>query len=182
MSVFTNPASAAGEHASQYVAAVLDLLGTRDPIEVMRGMPAFLERLLGGTPLPQLTEPEAPGKWSIRDVLRHLADSEIVWACRLRLVVAQNRPPLVGYDQDLWAERLEYGRSDARDAFDDFRILRRSNLRIIEQLSAEDLKRVGVHAERGEQRLEEMIRLQAGHDLLHILQLERIREMTRGSV
>jgi DinB superfamily len=82
---------------------------------------------------------------------------------------------LTGYDQDLWAERLGYDEADADRALQDFGVLRRTNLRLLARASGEDLKRVGVHAERGEESVEHMIRLYAGHDLLHLQQLVRIR-------
>jgi len=177
MSVFTNPASGAAENAAHYVAAVLELLADRDPIDVMRKTSVSLARFLAELDPAQATQAEAPGKWSVRDVLQHLADSEIVWGCRMRMVIAQDRPALVGYDQDRWASGLGYGEADPTQALDLFRVLRRANLEILQRLTPTDRQRVGVHAERGEQALEHMIRLQAGHDLLHINQLKRIREV-----
>lgn len=174
MSVFTNPAGRSIENARAYVAAVLDLLGNRDPLDVLRATPAALERTVNRLTPDQIRTPEAPGKWAIRDVLQHLADSELVWAYRVRVVLAQDRPPLSGYDQDLWSQRLGYDQSDPREAIDEFQILRRANLRLLERASPADLKRVGVHAERGDESLEHMIRLYAGHDILHLRQIERI--------
>ena len=78
-------------------------------------------------------------------------------------------------DQDSWAQRLRYDESNVVDALDDFGVLRRSNLRLLAGVSADDRTRVGVHAERGEESVEHMIRLYAGHDLLHLRQLDRIR-------
>jgi hypothetical protein len=118
---------------------------------------------------------QAPGKWSIRDVVQHLADSELVGGFRLRMVLAHDRPPLMGYDQDLWASRLRYHDVDVRDALEQFTALRRANVRLWQHLSPTDLIRVGIHGERGEESLEHMRRLYAGHDLLHLRQLERIR-------
>ena len=89
--------------------------------------------------------------------------------------MAHDRPVLTGYDQDLWASRLRYRDVDIRAAVDQFAALRRANVRIWEDLGPTDLVRVGVHGERGEETLEHMRRLHAGHDLLHLQQLERIR-------
>ena len=175
MSVFTNPASRSIEQATAYTTAILELLGARDPMDVLRHTPDAVRIAVAGVSGEQASQGEAPGKWSIRHVVRHLADSEIVWGYRLRLVLAQDRPALTGYDQDLWADRLAYGRADLGDAIADFTTLRHSNLRLLGAASEADLQRVGVHAERGEESVAHMIRLYAGHDLLHLAQLERIR-------
>lgn len=124
----------------------------------------------------QLRTPEAPGKWSIAQVLRHLADSDVVWGWRMRLILAQDRPPITGYDQDLWADRLHYADADAAESLDTFRVLRRDNLKLIERATPEDLKRIGVHSERGEESAGYLMRLFAGHDLLHLRQIDRIKQ------
>lgn len=175
MSVFTNPATGAAERAAAYVEAVLDLLGDRDPMAVLRDTPAALPRAIEGLSPRQLRRPEQPGKWSIGQILQHLADSEGVWAWRMRLVLAQDRPALTGYDQDLWAERLHYDQEDPSDALELFTVIRRANLRLLERASPADLQRVGVHVERGEESLEQLRRLYAGHDRLHLRQIARVR-------
>ncbi|MGE4054702.1 MAG: DinB family protein [Vicinamibacterales bacterium] len=175
MSVFTNPATGAAKHAAAYVSAILELLGDREPIAVLREMPSALSRAIEGLSPQQLRQPEQRGKWSIGQILQHLADSDVVWAWRMRLILAQDRPQLTGYDQDLWAERLNYDQEDPSEALELFAVLRRANLRVIERASPADLKRVGVHVERGEESLEHLLRLYAGHDLMHLRQIERVR-------
>lgn len=175
MSVFTNPATRAPEQAAAYVAAVLDLLGDRDPMAVLSATPDALRRAIEGVPDAVLRKPERPGKWSIAQVLQHLADSDVVWAWRMRLILAQDRPTLTGYDQDLWADRLDYASADPHDAIEEFGVLRRGNLRLLTRAAPGDLRRVGVHVERGEESLEHLRRLYAGHDLLHLRQIDRIR-------
>ena len=175
MSVFSNPASSATDATAAYVAALLGLLGDKDPVAVLRETPAALARFLDTVSAGNVTTPEAPGKWSIRDVLAHLADSELVGGLRLRMVMAHERPVLIGYDQDLWANRLRYSEVEVKDALEQFSVLRKANMRIWQNLSAADLDRVGLHNERGEERLGHMRRLYAAHDLLHLQQLERIR-------
>lgn len=176
MSVFTNPASRSAEDAGAYTAAVLDLVGSADPLAVLRGTAAELSRSVAGLTEAQLSRPEAAGKWSMRHVVRHLADSEIVWGYRMRLVLSQERPPLTGYDQDLWSARLRYDQASVPEAIEEFTVLRRTHLRLLEAATPEDLKRAGVHAERGEESVGHMMKMYAGHDLLHLRQLARIRE------
>ena len=176
MSVFTNAASGSIGQASAYTAAILDLLGTRDPVDVLKHTADAIREATAGVSDAQLSRPESPGKWSLRHVVQHLADSELVWGYRLRLVLAQERPTLTGYDQDLWSERFHYERLPMDEALDRFAVLRRSHLRLLADASPDDFQRVGVHAERGEESVAHMIRLCAGHDLLHLRQLARIRQ------
>jgi hypothetical protein len=175
MSVFSNPASSAPADAAAYVAALLDLLGDRDPVETLRQTPSAVARVLDAVAADALGVPEAPGKWSIREIVQHLADSELVAGFRLRMVLAHDRPVITGYDQDLWASRLAYREADVREALEQFTVLRRANVRLWAGLGPSDLSRVGLHAERGEESLEHMRKLYAGHDLLHLRQLARVR-------
>jgi len=179
MSVFSNPASSTPTETAAYVAALLQLLGNNDPVTILRDTPVALQRFLETVPMEIVTTPEAPDKWSIRDVIQHLADSELVGGFRLRMIVAHDRPALAGYDQDLWASRLRYCDVSVTDALEQFTALRRPNLRIWQRLSRTDLARVGLHSERGEESLEHLRQLYAGHDLLHLRQLERIRATLR---
>ncbi len=175
MSVFTNNAASAPEEARQYTTAILGLLGDRDPMDVLRQTPQLLSQRLRDVPGDRLRKPEAPGKWSVIQVVQHLADSDLVWAYRVRMILAHDRPAITGYDQDLWATRLHYDEADPALAMEQFRVLRDSNLRLIQRASPAELRRVGVHSERGEESVERLIRLYAGHDLLHLRQVDRIR-------
>ena len=142
---------------------------------VLRSTPEAVRNAVSGLTERELSQPEAPDKWSIRHVVQHLADSDLVWGYRVRIVLAQDRPALTGYDQDRWAQRLRYDQASVPLALEAFAVLRRSNLRLLSDASTVDLERVGVHAERGEESVAHMIRLYAGHDLLHLAQLARIR-------
>jgi uncharacterized damage-inducible protein DinB len=177
MSVFTNPAVGAAEQAVAYVSAVMELLGDREPMAVLRDTPSVLARATEGLSAQQLKQPEKPGKWSIGQILQHLSDAEIVWAWRMRLILAEDRPPLTGYNQDLWAERLHYEQEDPSEAIALFGALRRANLRLLDRATPANLRRVGLHAERGEESLEFLRRLYAGHDLLHRNQIDRVRRV-----
>jgi uncharacterized damage-inducible protein DinB len=181
MSVFTNSAASAPEEIKEYVGAVLGLVGEQDPMEVLRNTPDRLAAAIAGLSPAALRQPESDGKWSIVQVLQHLADSEIVWAWRLRLTLAQDRPPLTGYDQDAWASRLRYADADPEMALHLFTVVRQANVAVLASASPEDRQRVGVHAERGEETVEHLLHLYAGHDLLHINQLARIRTAVTGA-
>lgn len=174
MSVFSNTAQDAPEVRAQYAKAVLGLVADRNPIDILRETPGAVARAVATLTPQQLKSPEAPGKWSVAGVLRHLADTDVVWGWRMRMILAQDRPAITGFDQDLWAERLDYANADPNESLEVFAVLRRDNLRLIERATADDLNRVGVHAERGEESAGYMVRLYAGHDLAHLAQIERI--------
>jgi hypothetical protein len=182
MSIYTNSASSTPAETAAYVGALLGLLGDKDPVEVLRKTPSALEQFLDTVPAQIFTVPEAPGKWAIRDVLAHLADSELVGGVRLRMVLAHDRPTIIGYDQDSWSDRLRYREVDVRNALEQFTLLRRSNLRLWQNLSPADLLRVGVHNERGEESLDHMRNLYAAHDILHLNQLDRIRKTVMATL
>ena len=175
MSVFSNRYSDAKQEAGAYTEAVLGLIGDRDPLTILEGTSAELARLMAGLSAADLARPETQGKWSMLQVMRHLADSEIVWAYRIRRILSEDRPQIHGYDQDAWADRLHYDRAELRETLDEIRALRAGNLRLVRSLGPAERRRVGVHSERGEESLEHLIRLYAGHDLLHLNQLARIR-------
>jgi hypothetical protein len=176
MSQFANSFPDAVTQAGAYVAAILDALGSRDPLELLAETPVVLRTAVAGLTPEQDGTPERPGKWSVRQVVQHLADSDLVGGFRFRMVLAHESPELPGYDQDLWAERLAYKDSDLATALDDFELLRQLNLRVLRRATPEDMKRVMRHAERGDEPLGYMIKLYAGHDVVHLRQIARIRQ------
>ena len=101
-------------------------------LSILRETPAAASRAVEGLSAEHLRRPEAPGKWSIAQVLQHLADSDLVWGWRMRLILAQDRPVLTGYDQDLWADRLHYANADPAHALETLHVLRRGNLALID--------------------------------------------------
>ena len=173
---FANPSGSASAHAARYVASLLELLGDRDPLAVQRELVSRLGMVLDEMSLDQLIQPEAPGKWSVAMVVRHLAHTEIVYAYRYRVVLAQDDPAIPGFDQDLWAERLAKDPVSAHAAFAHLSALREWNLALLEGLGPKDMARSGRHAERGVETVDQLIRLGAAHDLVHRRQIDRIRK------
>jgi hypothetical protein len=171
----TNRAGAAADEAAAYTASVLDALGARNPVEVLRETPAMLTQAVEDFPPELFGTPEAAGKWSVRDVVQHLADAELVGGVRFRMVLAHDRPQIPAFDQDLFANRLRYDESNIVDALRDFTALRSMNLRLLERTSLEDRARVGLHSERGEESVDLMLKLYAGHDVVHLRQISRIK-------
>ncbi len=176
---FSNPAGDAPAAASAYVHALLDLLGDRDPLTVMAELIPWLERRLRGLPDATLRRPEVPGKWSVIQVIQHLADSDLVAGYRIRMVLTADRPALAGYDQDRWASEFQYQQASLAEAMDQLRTLRAANLRLWGRLTAQQLDRVGIHAERGPESVGHLLRLMGAHDLVHRRQIDRILSSSR---
>jgi hypothetical protein len=174
MSIFTNPASSSKEDSAAYTAALLDLLGAQDPVAVLEQTPAVLREVVAQVDAARLARRDAVGKWSVRLVLAHLADAELVGGWRYRMILAHERPEIQGYDQDAWANSMWYDEAEPAQSLETFAALRAANLRLIKRASPAQLRRVGIHAERGEESIEQLSRLYAGHDLLHRRQIERI--------
>lgn len=110
-------------------------------------------------------------EWSVLELLGHLADGEIVMSGRYRWALAQDRPPLLGYDQDLWVDQLRHNDDDPEDLLAVFSALRAANLRLWRASSADDRARVAMHSERGPESFELMFRMLAGHDRFHVIQM-----------
>ncbi len=171
---FSNPAREAVAAAPAYVRALLDLLGPREPLDVLPELLPWLDARLAGIPEERLRQPEAPGKWSVVEILQHLADVEMIYGIRGRMVLAEDRPAIQGFDQDQWAQRLRYADSRSSLALPQLRGLRIANLELWRRLTPADLAREGLHSERGPESMEHMLRLMAAHDLVHRRQIERV--------
>lgn len=175
---FSNPAGNAAVAAPAYVRALLDLLGPRDPIEVLDELLPWLAERVRGLSEAALRRPEAPGKWSAIEVIQHLADSDLVAGFRTRMVLSEDRPALQGYDQDRWAREFRYRDISLDQALDQLRALRGANLNLWRTLSRPQLEREGLHSERGPESVGQILRLMAAHDLVHRRQLDRILTST----
>ena len=171
---FSNPAGNASAASDAYVRALLELLGSRDPLQVMGDLVPWLETRLQGMPESVLRRPEAPGKWAVIQVVQHLADSDLVAGFRVRMILSENRPALQGYDQDRWAGEFRYAETPLHIALDQLRGLRAANLHLWNRLTPAQLERVGLHSERGLESAGHLIRLMGAHDLVHRRQIDRI--------
>jgi hypothetical protein len=156
-----------------YREELLTALGDDDPVAVLRETLETVPRLVGNATAAQLNKAPAAGEWSPREVISHLADSDLVAGARMRMIVTQDRPTIVGYDQDAWTARFGGLDADANETIERWRTLRLANIRVCESLSPEEWERVGVHSERGPESVRLNVQLLAGHDRLHLDQLKR---------
>jgi hypothetical protein len=157
---------------SAYRRHILSLLGEDDPAEVQAETPATVRALIDEAAADVRTRPEAK-EWSVLECLGHLVDSEVVASARYRWVVAQDRPRLIGYDQDRWVDVLQHGREDPASLLALFDALRLANLAMWSRSTARERDRVGLHEERGPESYELIFRLVAGHDRFHVAQARR---------
>jgi hypothetical protein len=157
----------------QYRQALLAALASDDPVAVLRETLEEVPRLVAGASADQLNQAPAPGEWSPREVLSHLADSDLVHCTRMRMIVTQDRPAIGGDDQDAWTAR--FGGLDAtpQETVDRWLTLRRTNLRMWESLQPDEWERVGLHSERGAESVRLNVQLLAGHDRMHLDQFRR---------
>jgi hypothetical protein len=107
-------------------------------------------------------------------VIQHLADSDLVFGYRLRMILTEDSPPLPAYDQDAWARTCRYGDVKLDTALDQLRGLRAANFHVLRGLSSAQLGRVGLHSERGPESAGFLLRLMGAHDLVHRRQIDRI--------
>lgn len=162
------------ETAQEYTKRILGNVDGKDPLKVQARTVKSIERLLKGKPAPKLRKRPAPDKWSVGEILAHLADTEIVVGWRLRASLGAPGTPIQAYDQDAWAAARNYGKHDPRESLEHFRAVREANLAFYKSLSPEQWKHYGMHAERGEESIERLAHMMAGHDINHLQQIERI--------
>jgi DinB superfamily len=162
------------ETAEQYIKRMLGHVEGHDPVKLQAAAPKKIEKLLKGQPAAKLRKRPAPDKWSVQEIVAHLADTEIVGGWRMRLILGAPGTPIVAFDQDTWVTAGHYDKRDPRKCLDQFRVLREANLALLKSLTPEQWKHHGMHSERGEETIEHIVRMFAGHDLNHIAQIERI--------
>ena len=157
-----------------YTESLYRLLGSRDALEVQQELLAWLAARTAALDDATLRRPEAPGKWSVIQVVQHLADTELAYGYRIRMILTHDAWPVELFDREGWARELHYADASLDGALDQLRALRGANIRLYRSLSPAQLDRVGIHVERGPESVATCIRLLAGHDLAHRRQIDRI--------
>jgi len=155
--------------AAEYQWFLLAKLGDDDPAEVQAATPAALRTLFGEAG-DRLRARPAPSEWSVLETAGHMLDGEVVTSARYRWILAEEEPRLVGYDQELWMERLRHNEDDPDQLLAAFEALRAGNLALWLRSSADERARIGLHEERGPESYELLFRLIAGHDRNHLAQ------------
>jgi|SRR5689334_8720203 DinB family protein len=116
-----------------------------------------------------------PDQWSIRQIVAHVCDAEIVATMRLRQIIAEENPRLQAWDQDAWAKNLDYAKRKPSQSLETFRRVRAENYELLKDLPEPVFNRTGMHTERGTITLLQLLRLMAEHAENHAAQLRARR-------
>lgn len=162
------------ETIQQYVQRIQSKVAGQDSVMVQAATAKKLERLIEGATPAKLRKRPAPEKWSVAEILAHLADAEIVASWRLRAILGAPGTPIQAYDQEAWLAAGQYGKRDARKSLEQFRVLRDANLALYKSLTPQQWKHHGIHVERGEESIERLASMMAGHDINHLEQVTAI--------
>jgi hypothetical protein len=146
----------------------------KDPLAMQADAPGILAELIGGVPEPALRQRPTPGKWSVGEIIAHLAEDELTSSWRYRQMIENSGCALSAFSQDEWARLGDYASWRPADALQMFRLLREANLRMMSRLTDEEWNRFGVHAERGKISVRDLARHMAGHDMHHVEQVRAI--------
>ena len=166
--------------AKAYQDLLVSLVGPDDPAEIQAAAPQLVRELVAEAGADVDRRPEA-GEWSVLECIAHMVDAEMVVSGRYRWILAHDQPEIVGYDQDLWVDRLHR----PVEAFDEmisvFEALRAANLRLWARTPSADRDRIGLHRERGPESYGLTFTLTAGHDRFHLDQARRALAQLRGA-
>jgi uncharacterized damage-inducible protein DinB len=162
------------ETAQQYIQRILGFVEGKDPLEVQRSTPGKLAKAIHGLDKTKLQQRPAPEKWSISEILAHLADTELVGGWRLRQVIGKNGVEIQAYDQEVWAETFGYSKREPAVSLETFRVVRAANLLLLQSIPKVLWENYGMHQERGKETVAHIVRMFAGHDLNHLRQIEQV--------
>jgi hypothetical protein len=162
-----------------YRASLLAALGDDDPAVALAASPAALRQLITDAGDLLRVRPQ-PSEWSVLECVGHIVDAELVISTRVRWIISEDQPDIVGYDQDLWVDGLRHNEDDPEILLALFDGLRRANLDLWARIPASARVRVGMHRERGPESYELTTLLSAGHDRVHMAQARRGLERLKG--
>ncbi len=160
--------------SEEYLNRMRDYAKGGDPIELQGQTATVLAELLAGASDEKLRTRPSKDKWSVGEILAHLAEDEISTAWRYRQMVEHNGIALAGFDQEMWARMGDYGARSPHESLELFRLLRQANLQFLRQLAPEQWDNFGIHAERGRITVRDLAAHMAGHDANHVKQIRRI--------
>jgi hypothetical protein len=167
------------ETVEEYIARITGLVADRDPMTVMAETPGRLRSLVTSATPDQLTWTSSPTRWTITQIVGHLADAEVVGAWRFRSVLGEDGIAVSAYDQNKWAAAFRYERVPIAESLALFETLRAATLRVLRTVDPARLDHAGLHAERGRESITRLKEMYGGHDLNHLSQIERLLSESR---
>jgi hypothetical protein len=162
------------ETVKQYVSRIRGYAAGKDPLRVQAATPGRIRKLVRGLPASRLKLRPAPKKWSLAEILAHLADAELVGGSRIRTILGAPGTKIPAFDQDDWAKSMRYREQSARLSLEAFCVLRERNLALLRSLTPRQWKQYGMHQERGRESVARIAEMFAGHDLNHLKQIENL--------
>jgi hypothetical protein len=148
----------------QYTQRILSYIEGQEPLAVQAATAERFAQLIEGVSTSELRRRPAVDKWSVSEIITHLADGEIVGGFRVRFILGSPGSPVVAYDQDKWVATGHYEKRDPQKSLELFRVLREANLALLESLKPEQWKQYGMHSERGKESIEHIVPMFAGHE------------------
>jgi uncharacterized damage-inducible protein DinB len=149
---------------------------TNENIKSIEHLPALLRHALAGLSEAQLDTPYRPGGWTVRQVVHHLADSHVNSYMRFRLALTEDRPIIKAYDEKAWAELPDAKTGSVEMSLHLLEALHLRWIALLKPLSQEQLQRVFVHPQSGENNLAKAIALYAWHGQHHLAHITTLRE------
>jgi DinB superfamily len=162
------------ETPQQYTQRILANLGGETPDKVRASSAKKLEKLMTGVSPAKLAKRPAPDKWSVAEVVAHLADAEVAMSWRVRAILGAPGCAIEAFDQDAWASSMNYAKRNPKQSLAAFRALRENNIALLKSLRREQFEVYCIHSERGTETIAKIADMMAGHDLNHIRQIEAI--------
>ena len=164
------------ETPAEYTKRMLKYTRNQDALKIQQSTLKKIEHAIRRLTRKQMMTRPAPDKWSIGEILAHLAEAELVGGYRMRLILSANGTAIQAFDQDVWARNSDYSRQDPHQSLEMFQVLRNANLRLLKSIPKRMWNCYGMHQERGKETIARVARMFAGHDLNHTAQIQAIAE------
>jgi hypothetical protein len=162
------------ETPQQYVRRMLSLTEGKKPLEILGTAPRKVAALVKGVTRKKLAARPQPDKWSVLEILAHLADVELVQGFRIRRILESKGTPIQGFDQEVWARYSDYAKHDPALSLEAYRATRERTVRLLKSIPRGMWENYGMHSERGKESVTRVTEMMAGHDINHLEQIRRI--------
>ena len=161
-------------NAQAYCTTLKDLVGDADPLDILSRTPSRIRTLISSVSAAALSRQPSPDKWSVAEIIAHLADAELVFGYRLRMMFTAPGVHLQAFDPDRFASAFDYSSCEAHTSADLFASARTGTLGLLRRVGPELMDNAGTHEEWGTETARSLVRLEAGHDRNHLAQIERL--------